>query len=285
MFLKGCPLRCLWCHSPESQEYATQILWLSIKCIGCLKCVNVCPTKARTAILPEEKDGKVKIVCDWSKCTNCGECEKVCLTKALYYCGVDYTIDELMPRIEREKPFYDKSGGGVTLSGGECLSQADGCAELLKRCKEIGVGTAVDTCGIIPYENIKKVLPYTDLFLYDLKHMDSERHAWGTAVPNERILENALKIAADGGKFHIRIPLIPGYNTSMENIEATRDFLLPIIDSVELIQVLPYHNLGAAKFDRLSTIPPELDTHAPTEDEVEEICAVFRDAGFEVIVH
>jgi pyruvate formate lyase activating enzyme len=250
-----------------------------------LKCTQACPTGARTAILPKAEGERVKIVCDWDKCTNCGECEKVCLTKALYYCGVDTPVEDLLPRILREKPFYDKSGGGITVSGGEALCQADGVAELLKLCKEVGVGTAVDTCGLIPYENIKKVLPYTDLFLYDLKHMDSEQHKWGTAVPNELILENALKIAADGGKFHIRIPLIPGFNTSMENILATRDFLLPIKDSVELVQVLPFHNLGAAKFDRLSKTAPELDTHPPEDELVEEICKVFTDAGFEAIVH
>jgi pyruvate formate lyase activating enzyme len=235
--------------------------------------------------MPKAKSDRVKIVCDWDTCTGCGECEKACLTKALYCCGIDTSIDDLMSRILREKPFYDKSGGGVTVSGGECLCQADGVAALLRRCKEEGIGTAVDTCGLIPYENIKKVLPYTDLFLYDLKHMDSEQHKWGTAAPNELILENVRKIAAGGGRFHIRIPLIPGFNTSMENILATREFLLPVKDSVDLVQVLPFHNLGAAKFDRLSKTAPELDTHPPDDTLVDEICRAFTDAGFETIVH
>jgi pyruvate formate lyase activating enzyme len=235
--------------------------------------------------MPENEGGKVKIVCNWDKCTNCGECEKVCLTKALYYCGIDYTVDELMPRIEREKPFYHKSGGGITVSGGECLCQADGVAELLQCCKESGVSTAVDTCGLIPYENIEKVLPHTDIFLYDLKHMNSERHKWGTGVPNGRILENARHIAKEGGRFHIRIPLIPGFNADNDNITETRDFLLPIKDSVDLIQVLPFHNLGAAKFDRLSMKSPELDTQAPEDKLIEEVCEVFREADFAVTLH
>ena len=285
IFLLGCPLKCLWCHSPESQAFDTKIIWLSAKCTGCQKCVGACASGARTAILPKTEEERVRIVCDWDKCTNCGACERACPTGALYYCGTERTIDELMRRIERETPYYGKSGGGVTVSGGECLCQADGVAELLRRCKELDIGTAVDTCGFVPYSSIEKVLPYADLFLYDIKHMDSDKHRWGTGVPNELILENAKKIAAAGGKFHIRFPVMPNYNSDKENLTATRDFLLEIKDAVELIQVLPYHAFGNAKYDRLSIDPPEFDTHVPTEEEIAEIVKFFEEAGFKAIIH
>ena len=285
IFMQGCPLKCIWCHSPESQSFDSRIIWLSAKCIGCLKCTESCPTGARTAVLPQSEDDRLKIVCDWDKCTDCGACEKACPTGALYYCGVDRSIDDLMRRIEREVPYYGKSGGGVTASGGEALCQPDSVAELFRRCKELNISTAADTCGFVPYKNIEKVLPYTDLFLYDIKHMDSQKHAWGTGVPNELILENARKIAADGGRFHIRIPLIPNYNTDMENLIKARDFLIGIKDAVDLIQVLPYHNFGNAKYDRLSLDPPEFDTHVPSKEEIDEIVKFFEEAGFTVIVH
>jgi pyruvate formate lyase activating enzyme len=187
--------------------------------------------------------------------------------------------------ILQDQPFYRKSGGGVTISGGEALCQADGVAELLSRCREEGVHTAVDTCGLIPFEAVRKVMPFTDIYLYDLKHMDSERHREATGAPNELILENARKIASEGGRLHIRIPLIPGINADRANLEATRDFLLSIKDAVELIQVLPYHNLGNAKWDRLSIEPPALDTYVPSDELVAEVVGLFEDAGFTVMLH
>jgi len=285
IFLQGCPLKCLWCHSPESQAFETKILWLGVKCIGCLKCTEACPTGARTAVFPEDREGAPKIVCDWNICTNCGACVTACPANALYYCGVDHAVDDLMKRIKREKSFYDKSGGGVTVSGGECLCQSDGVKELFGKCKEIGVNTAADTCGLVPWSNIEKVLPYTDIFLYDIKHMNSERHAWATGVPNELILENARKIAAADGRFHIRIPLVQGYNDDEENIKATCSFLLEIKDAIDLIQILPFHNYGEAKYERLSMEPPEHGFTAPSEERIASVVHVFEEAGFKVILH
>ncbi|MDR1185601.1 MAG: glycyl-radical enzyme activating protein [Coriobacteriales bacterium] len=285
VFLQGCPLKCLWCHSPESQSFASRILWLGPKCVGCLKCVEACPAGARTALMLQEGFGRVKIVCDWEKCTDCGACEQACVTKALYRGGVDKDLDEVMFGILQDQPFYRKSGGGVTLSGGEALCQADGVAELLRLCKEAGIHTAVDTCGFIPYGAIQKVMPYTDIYLYDLKHMDSDRHRAATGAPNELILKNVRKLASEGGRLHIRIPLIPNVNADQANIEATRDFLLDIKEAVDVIQILPYHNLGTAKWDRLSIEPPKLDTHIPSDEQVTRVVTVFEEAGFEVMVH
>jgi len=284
VFTQGCPLRCKWCHSIESQSTRTRVLWLNAKCIGCLKCQEVCPTGARGVILPTNPGDKPIITCDWDKCDDCGKCTDVCIPKALYWSGAPRKVEDIVKRLEREKPYFIKSGGGVTASGGECLLQPEGVAYLLKRSHEIGINTCVDTCGYIPWENIEMVLPHTDLFLYDLKHMDSEKHKEGTGVPNELILENCRKIAEAGGKMQIRIPLIPGYNDG-QNIIDTCEFLKTIREGVFEVQVLPYHNYGDAKYARLSMDAPDYGFRAPTQEESEWAMNVFVEAGFKAMIH
>ncbi len=154
------------------------------------------------------------VTVDRTKCDNCGKCAEACTAKALYMCGDDYTVEEVMERIRRDVPFYERSGGGVTISGGECLCQPEFLLAVLKQCKAEGIHTAVDTTGFAPWSSIEPILPYTDLFLYDLKNMDSAAHKAVIGVPNELILENARKIAAAGGKFQIRIPIIPMFLTT-----------------------------------------------------------------------
>jgi len=207
LFMKGCPLRCPWCHSPESQAFQTELNWMSIKCVGiekCGKCLNACPNGAisvgrkKQSVTGDEELTLIDI--DRDKCDNCGKCAEACPAKALYMCGTDYTIDEIMQRVYRDKPFFDRSGGGITVSGGECLYQPDFLEALLKRCKEEGVHTAVDTTGYADWSVLERILPYTDLFLYDLKHLDSEMHRRVIGVPNERILENVKKLAAAGAR-------------------------------------------------------------------------------------
>ena len=290
VFFKGCPLHCLWCHSPESQKYESEIAMLATKCVDCGRCLQVCPTGARQRAVIKKDDGsdKVKYSIDLEKCVKCGKCIDACLTQALYWCGNDMTVEEVMQKVRRDKPFFKKSGGGLTISGGECLTQdIDFIVELLKKCKEEDVHTAVDTCGYVPWKNIEPVIPYADLFLYDIKHMDSEMHKKGTGVPNELILENAVKIAEAGGRFHIRIPVITGFNDTMENIQATCDFLVPIKDAVDLVQILPYHKLGVVKWERLNWTNEgtSFETEPPSDETIESFCEVFRKAGIEVIVH
>ncbi len=292
VFMKGCPLRCLWCHSPESQEFPTELNWMEIKCVGiekCGNCLTVCP---HDAISPGKKkksltgDEEITLVTvDRNKCDNCGKCAEVCTSKALYMCGTDYTVDEIMERVRRDVPFFKKSGGGVTVSGGECLSQGEFTLELLKRCKAEGIHTAVDTTGFADWKWIEKVLPYTDLFLYDLKHMDSEMHKRGTGVPNELILENARKIAAAGGKFQLRIPVIPMYNDSVEDFDKYGKFIKELGDAVEVVQLLPYHALGVTKWDRLGRNKPVLEATPPSDELMQARKKQLEDMGLPVIIH
>ncbi|MDR1821770.1 MAG: glycyl-radical enzyme activating protein, partial [Oscillospiraceae bacterium] len=189
-------------------------------------------------------------------------------------------------RIRREKPFYDTSGGGVTVSGGECLNQPEFLLNFLIACKEEGIHTAVDTTGLAQWSVIEKILPYSDLFLYDLKHMDSEMHKRGTGVPNELILENARKIAKAGGKFQIRVPVMPLYNDSEENFDKLGKFVLELGDAVEVVQLLPYHNLGVVKWERLGRDHPVLEATAPSNEFMEMRKKQLEDMGLtNVIIH
>jgi len=290
-FMKGCPLRCAWCHSPESQLFPTELNFMEIKCVGtelCGRCLDVCPQGAISKAAPKKNaagDMITPIIVDRDKCVNCGACTEACYSKALYMCGTDWSVDDLMERILREKPFFESSGGGVTFSGGECLCQVDFLEEILKRCKEAGVHTAVDTSGFAPWSAYERVIPHTDIFLYDLKNMDNDLHIKGTEVPNELILENAKKIADAGGKFMIRIPTLMGYNDSVEMFDEYGKFLKTLGDAVEVVQLLPYHALGKVKWERLGRTAPEFETSTPSDELMHERKAQLEGYGLPVIIH
>ena len=291
-FMKGCPLRCLWCHSPESQAFPTELNWMEIKCVGiekCGRCIDACPEKI---ITPGKKkksltgDGEITLVTvDRDKCTNCGACAKACTAKALYMCGTDYTVEEIMERVRRDKPFFKTSGGGITISGGECLCQPEFLLSLLKQCKEEEVHTAVDTTGFVPWSIIEPILPYTDLFLYDIKNMDSNLHKQGTGVPNELILENAKKIAAAGGKLVIRVPVMPMYNDSVEMFDKLGKFVVELGDAVDVVQLLPYHTLGTVKWERLGQSGPVVEAVPPSDELIQARKEQLEAMGLNVIIH
>jgi pyruvate formate lyase activating enzyme len=200
-------------------------------------------------------------------------------------CGTDYTVEDLLSRLIKDKPFFDQSGGGVTISGGEPLSQSEFVLQLLKRLKESGISTAVDTTGYAQYDIIRKILPYTDLFLYDLKHMDSATHKTVIGVPNGPILENAERLAKDGGKMQIRIPVIPGFNDSVESMRETGKFCMSLGEAVTVIQLLPYHNLGVMKYQRIDDSKPVLEAKPPSDEKIQSLKGLLENLGLPVTVH
>ena len=292
LFMKGCPLHCLWCHSPESQAFPTELNWMEIKCVGiekCGNCLNVCPhdcIKPGKKKLDLQSNQEITLVdTDRTNCDNCGKCAEVCTAKALYMCGTDYTLEEVMQRVRRDVPFFKRSGGGVTVSGGECLCQHEFLLEILKQCKAEGIHTAVETTSFAPWSSIEPVLPYTDLFLYDLKNMDSRLHKLATGVPNELILENAQKIAKAGGKFQIRIPMIPLFNDSQESFEQFGKFILTLGDAVEVVQLLPYHKMGTVKWERLQRHNKVFESVPPKDELVQARKAYLESLGLNVMIH
>lgn len=263
VFLKGCSLKCLWCHNPEGIGFKPQIAYHENKCIGCMECATVCPTGAHGSGDLHEFDRE--------KCIGCGACEEACLGGALKFYGKTVTVEDLLPELLEDQAFYDNSGGGVTLSGGECLMQADFCAELLKALKEKGVHTAVDTCGFVSRESLDKVMPYTDIFLYDLKAFDEDCHIRCTGQSNKTILENLRYLDSRGKPCEIRVPYVPGYNDDqMEKIAA----FVRELHNVTKVKVLAYHNYAGSKYAALgmeNTLPGRL----PTTQEVEAAQALF----------
>ena len=274
IFLKGCPLSCLWCSNPESQRSYPQLIYFDQLCTRCYRCVEACPTGATTI----SEDGSITIGRD--KCIACGSCVEMCLAEARVISGRQMTIDEVMEIVKKDSLFYRNSGGGVTASGGEPLAQPEFLLELFKRCHESGIDTVLDTCGYVQWEVLEEILNYTDLVLFDIKHMDTERHEQLTKVSNQLILENAKRIADHGTPEIIRMPLVPGYNDSRENIEALARFM---VDSkIFRLDLVPYHQMGESKYNRLDLVYKLNDVKPYKEEEVEAIKKIFQSYGLKV---
>jgi pyruvate formate lyase activating enzyme len=223
---------------------------------------------------------------DRSRCDDCGKCAEVCYQEALFVSGSEYTVDRLFQHVAIDLPFYRTSGGGVTLSGGEPMSQWKFSTAFLKRCREASISTALDTTGYAEYEKFEAILPYTELFLYDLKHMEGRLHKKVAGVDNELILSNARKLALAGARFHIRIPVIPGFNAYEKNIRATGKFCQGLGEAVEMVQLLPYHSYGIAKYERLQRKYLMPDTiQPPTEEEMADIAGIMREYVPHVTIH
>ena len=291
-FLKGCPLRCPWCHSPESQRFDKQLSWMSMRCLGLdacrSRCMNACPKGAieegplKTDVQTGAQLRTIHVKRDL--CDDCGECADKCYAEALTLCGKDYTSEELVNRLLQDKNFFDTSGGGVTISGGEALCQIDFIVEVMQGLKANGIHVALDTTGFAPWETVERTTPYVDLYLYDLKHMDSAKHKAAVGVPNERILENAQKLAACGKKLQIRIPVIPRFNEDEENIRATAEFCVALGEAVEVIQLLPYHNMGVMKYLRISDGKP-LEAIPPSDEKMAHLRDIMASYGLNVTIH
>ncbi len=258
VFFKGCPLHCLWCHNPEGISFSPQLAYYEHKCLGCGECAVVCPNGTHQFELMYHSYNR-------SYCLHCGQCANACLSSALTLFGREMTIDELLPILLEDMDFYKSSGGGVTLSGGECLSQPDFCFKLLKRLKQLQIHTAVDTCGFVPRSVLEKIRPYTDVFLYDVKAFDEEVHIRCTGQSNRLILENLAYLSSVDHPVEIRIPYVPEYNH--DQIEKIAQFLKPF-NNITQIKILPYHNYAGSKYDALG-MPNPLPALLPTTAEIQ----------------
>lgn len=275
IFFKGCPLSCIWCHNPETQEYGQQFMWNQEKCAGCGECAAACPSGAVSM------DGH-RPVTDENKCGICHTCEEYCLQNVREFAGREYTVEELAAEAVKDQPFYEQSHGGVTLSGGEVLARdMDFVERLMLELTKRGIRVNVDTCGYIPWKNIERIIPYTDTFLYDIKLMDSRLHQEMTGVGNEEILENLIRLSKSKAAIWIRIPVVGGVNDTDRNMEETLEFLSSHAISPKWIHLLPYHNTGSGKYPRLGQKYQGRDLTTPKGSRMQELLDMCLARGYQ----
>jgi pyruvate formate lyase activating enzyme len=276
VFLKGCPLRCWWCHNPEGLSAAPEVVWRAERCTRCGTCVATCPEAALSW------NGDTPQL-DQSRCTLCGECAALCYAEARELLGRAMTADQVLAELERDRAFYDESGGGVTFSGGEPLTQPEFLLELLHGCRERELHTALDTCGHAAWETVDRIRPHVGLFLYDLKLLDDDRHRRYTGVSNALGLGNLRALAAAGHDIALRVPLIPGVNDDDASIARLGAFVTGLGRPLPVV-VLPYHGLGVGKYARLGREYAMEDTAELTAERVAAAAAALRAFGLRVDV-
>lgn len=272
VFLKGCPLRCKWCHNPESISPRVQKLNSVKKCIFCSECVTACPENAI-----QIKNGV--LTTDSELCTLCGLCAVACPTQAIEMAGEGKTVDEIMEIVEKDRIFFEQSGGGVTFSGGEPLMQADFLLALLKASREREIHTTVDTSGFCATETLLEVAEFTDHFLYDLKVMDDSKHREHTGVSNELILKNLIALASTGAGISIRIPLIKGINDDKSEMEATAAFINSLEGEKKEVNLLPFHYAARTKHEKLGQTGDESGMDETSLEEQQSIIDLFKERG------
>ena len=277
IFLKGCPLACRWCHNPESISPRVQKMYTESKCIGCGECVKICPQQA-CELTPEG------IVTDDSLCIRCGQCAQACPALATEMSGRYESVADLLEVIEAERPFFDQSGGGVTFSGGEPLMYPGFLKEILDACGRLQIHRTVDTSGLAKTKNLLDVAKSTDLFLYDLKLMDSKKHKEWTGAGNKRILQNLEALANSGADIQIRIPLIKGVNADDVNIEATAAFVATLSGPSKKISLLPFHDVAEGKFAKLGQDYESYPMAAPDAEDLARVIARFAAHGLSATV-
>lgn len=271
VFLKGCPLRCRWCANPEGLLPEIQIGFIKNLCTGCGKCFNICPENALT-------DDGIRHRIDYNKCTACSKCVDTCDYKALVRYGSEMSVEDVFDAVRRDKMFYDTSGGGVTVSGGEPLLQSTFVKNLFELCKADHISTCVETSGFIPADKLLEVLPLTDLLLFDLKHTDPEKHRHYTGQRNDIILNNAQLAAEKEADILFRIPLIPGVNDDEANIAATAAFIKEL-PGKQRVQLMPFHRLGDSKYKALHLENTMRETAVMTPEQVEAVRQRFENCG------
>lgn len=270
VFLKGCPLRCFWCHNPESQSPRPVLMQYPRQCVGCGHCLGACPRGALSR-------GEEQIIVDRALCQACGECAKVCYAQSLVLLGREASVEEILAEVLKDRPFYETSGGGMTLSGGEPMAQPEFATALLAAGREAGLHTALDTSGIMPWERYQAALPYVDLVLYDLKCADPLAHRLGTGVDNAIILENLRRLSEAGVEIMVRVPVVPGFNAEPEQMAALARIVAALPRPAPL-ELLPYHRLGESKHAALGQTGPDGLPPAPPPAEVMSALAAAVEA-------
>lgn len=273
IFFKGCPLTCQWCHNPESQSCQKEILIDTERCSLCGRCEEHCSQQAIQKI-------NGKLLYDKEKCNHCEVCMDYCYNNAREIAGQEYTVPELMLEIQKDQAFYEQSGGGVTLSGGEVMMQIDFVAELVKACKEQGISVAIDTCGYASQESFLRIMEDVDLFLYDIKIMDTKEHRQYIGHDNALILENLKLLSDKGAVIQLRLPLIEGINTTDGHIQTIIDFISDL--TIHSINLLPYHHMGKDKYKKLQMEYPLEQFSRPSEERLKEIQLMFIQKHYQV---
>ena len=275
VFFKGCNLRCAWCHNPECIEAAFSLQFEEASCTACGKCAEVCTNGVHRI----DEAGKHRI--DRSKCIGCGACAYSCPNTALSLIGRRYTPEELLAQVMKDHKYYETSKGGVTFSGGEPMLYPSYLSDVLRLCKAEGLHTAVDTAGCVDFSGFEQVMPWADLFLYDIKLLNGEKHKNATGVPNERILENLDRLTRAEADVYIRTPVIPTYNDELDELSNIAAFLakLPGREHVRLIQLLPYHNYGVGKYEALGKASRTTDIKSPSEEFMKAALEQYKKLG------
>jgi pyruvate formate lyase activating enzyme len=273
VFLKGCGLECQWCSNPECISPHPEVGFIKTLCTQCGQCAEVCPEGALVY-----EAGKFPYI-DRKQCNGCGVCSSVCSYQALVLYGKPMSTDEVFDAVEKDRMFYQASGGGVTVSGGEPLLQPGFVGDLLEKCRRAGIHTCLETSGYAAESALRQVLPYTDYILYDLKHLNSEKHRRYTGQPNGRILANAEIVAASGVETLFRMPLVPGINDDLPNIKETAEFLHGLGNNAPRIELMPYHRLGKGKYEALDRPYPLSGLLSPEPEHLESIKKAFEDNG------
>lgn len=277
VFLKGCPLKCLWCSNPESLGKKPEITFVANNCISCGACLNCCPSGA----IRHDDLESAGVFIDREKCTLCGSCVKSCYAGAINIIGRYLSVPELMAIIERDRKFYEQSNGGVTFSGGEPTAQPEFLTAALKELRNRGIHTAIETSSFVPQDSYESILRYVDLVLTDIKHMDDSEHRRLTGVSNQLILDNLRHISRLGIPMKVRLPLIPGLNDSPENLAATADFAKEL-KTLQSLDILPYHRLGETKWRQLGVEYSLGGLKPGCENEVNAVASFLAERGVPV---